>query len=194
MVATIGTIPALTEYQPGGLPLAGDERLEITSTGSATTAASYQMKVKDTAKVVGVLPFGFPSPSDLVAYLHTADGTPHSTLISTLVNATAGSGFNVVVVSSGATANVAVTTDVLVLNKNTTTVVNLPLSALYTRTYLEIYCWSGLEGDVKVVPNGADAGGIMGLAAWTVTSLGVTGGGGSLRLVPVSSLNGWAAR
>jgi hypothetical protein len=83
MVATIGTIPALTEYQPGDLALTGDERVEITNTGSATTAASFQMKVSNVAKIAGVLPNSLPGPNDRMAYM-TSGGSPRSTLVGNL--------------------------------------------------------------------------------------------------------------
>ena len=47
MAATIGTIPALPQYQPAGLPLAGTEAFEIVNTTNATAAASYFLLVTD---------------------------------------------------------------------------------------------------------------------------------------------------
>jgi len=83
MVATIGTIPALTEYQSGDAPLSGDERVEIVNTGSATTAASFQMKVSNVAKIAGVLPNSLPGPNDRLAYM-TSGGSPRSTLFGNI--------------------------------------------------------------------------------------------------------------
>jgi len=82
--ATIGTIPALTEWQPGAVPLTGDERFEIVSTGSATTAASYQMRMSNIPKVAGVLPAAIPGTDDLMMFLDTTSGQPRSTLVGNI--------------------------------------------------------------------------------------------------------------
>ncbi len=76
---TPGTIPALTPYQPGALPLGGDEQVEITSTSNATSAASYRLTlVEAVGKAAGALPLVTPSSDDLVAILDHNTGLPAS--------------------------------------------------------------------------------------------------------------------
>ena len=82
--ATIGTIPALTQYQPGGLPLSGDERFEIVSTGSATTAASYQMLLTDIGKIPSVLPLSSPDATDLIVFYSSSQGVPYGAPIAAI--------------------------------------------------------------------------------------------------------------
>ena len=82
---TPGTIPALTQYQPGALPAAGTEAVEIVNTTAASTAASYFWLVTDmVGKTPSVLPGRAPGGNDLLAFFRVADGLPYSTPISSL--------------------------------------------------------------------------------------------------------------
>ncbi|MGB8632681.1 MAG: hypothetical protein WCD69_25445 [Xanthobacteraceae bacterium] len=77
MVATPGTIPALPQYQPGALPLSGQEIIEIASSATATSATSGQMPLTDVVgKVPGILPVTNPSANDLFAFTQAATNLP----------------------------------------------------------------------------------------------------------------------
>jgi len=85
MVATPGTIPALPQYQPGALHLAGTEAVEIVNSTVATAAASYFMFLTDVCgKVPSVLPGAVPSLSDRFALFQAATGLPISAALSDL--------------------------------------------------------------------------------------------------------------
>jgi len=85
MVATPGTIPALPQYQPGALHLAGTEAVEIVNSTVATAAASYFMFLTDICgKVPSVLPGAAPSLSDRFALYQAATGLPISAALSDL--------------------------------------------------------------------------------------------------------------
>jgi hypothetical protein len=81
----IGTIPALPQYQPGALPLAGTEAFEIVNTTNATAAASYFILLSNAVgKVPGVLPSGSPNSNDLLTVLQASSGVPYSCMIGNL--------------------------------------------------------------------------------------------------------------
>lgn len=73
--AATGTILALPSYQPGALSISGQESVEIVSTQSATSAASYNMLILD---IVGKAPSAMtstnPASNDLVAFFQRSSG------------------------------------------------------------------------------------------------------------------------
>jgi hypothetical protein len=74
-----GTIPALTPYQPGALPISGQELVEIASSGNATTAVSASMLITDVVgKTPSALPLHTPLANDLLCGYSVASGTPFS--------------------------------------------------------------------------------------------------------------------
>lgn len=74
---TIGTIPALTEYQSGALPIASTVQVEITDSANASTAASYRMSQVDfVGKAPGAMTPANPTASDMVAFLQVATNLP----------------------------------------------------------------------------------------------------------------------
>lgn len=80
-----GTIPALPQYQPGALPLTGQEILEIASSATATSAISAQMPLTDVVgKVPSVMTAAVPSINDLVAFFQVSSGLPRQTAIGNL--------------------------------------------------------------------------------------------------------------
>jgi hypothetical protein len=95
-----------------------------------------------------------------------------------------------VVTASGA-VTISATDAIVVLNKSLTgaTTVNLPAVATRANLVLEIYDWAGNAGDITINPSGAET--IMGLSAWVVTSGGVPGSGGVIKLTPSTALTGW---
>jgi len=85
MAATPGTIPALTPYQPGALPLTGQEILEIASSTNATTAVSGFVFLTDiVGKAPGAMPNLNPSTNDLIAFFQKSTGLGFSTPIGNL--------------------------------------------------------------------------------------------------------------
>ena len=85
MTAFIGTIPSLTPYQPGALPITGQEILEIASSISATSAVSGYMKLTD---IVGKAPSAvgsqLPTSNDLVMLYQKSTGLPFSSTVGNL--------------------------------------------------------------------------------------------------------------
>jgi hypothetical protein len=85
MTAAAGTIPALPQYASGGLALAGTEAVEIVSTTSATTAASYHLLITDlVGKVPGVLGDVSPVSTDMIAVYRPSTGLPYSVQVGNL--------------------------------------------------------------------------------------------------------------
>jgi len=82
---TTGTIPALTEYQPGALTIASTVNIEIVDTSNATAAASYRMSQIDfVGKAPSVMLPANPSASDLIAYYQVSSALPKVTSIGNL--------------------------------------------------------------------------------------------------------------
>lgn len=83
--AATGTIPALPQYQPGALTISGQEIVEIASSQSATSAASYQMPILD---VVGKAPSAMttsnPGSSDLIAFFQRSSNLYFSATVGSL--------------------------------------------------------------------------------------------------------------
>jgi hypothetical protein len=80
-----GTIPALPQYQPGALPISGQEIVEIASSGNATTAASYQMLITDlVGKAPSQMSGAVPVATDLLAFYQYGTGLPRVTQIGNL--------------------------------------------------------------------------------------------------------------
>ncbi len=85
MAATPGTIPALPQYQPAGLMITGQEAVEIVSSLTATSAASYCMLITDlVGKAPSVLPTVTPNPTDLVMIYQQSTQLPQSCYASSL--------------------------------------------------------------------------------------------------------------
>lgn len=99
---------------------------------------------------------------------------------------------NIVVISSGVSYTVAATDNVIVLNVSTPFTLNVGTVASRGGLPIEIYDWSGTSTPITVIPNGSET--IMGLSSWVITSGGVTGSGGSLRMIPSPALSGWLTR
>lgn len=79
MTATPGTIPALPQYQPGALPLSGDEALEIVNTTNATTASSWYILLTDlVGKAPSVMSTINPTSNDRMAIYRPSDGLYYS--------------------------------------------------------------------------------------------------------------------
>lgn len=80
MTATPGTIPALTQYQAGALPVVGTEAIEIVNTTNATAAASYYMLLTDVVgKMPSALPQANPAAGDYFAFFQVSSGLPKMT-------------------------------------------------------------------------------------------------------------------
>jgi hypothetical protein len=78
--AAPGTIPAMPYYQSGALTFSGDERVELSSSGQATSAVTAQVKITD---LVGKAPLNMtgavPTSGDLVAFFQVATNLPVAT-------------------------------------------------------------------------------------------------------------------
>lgn len=82
---TPGTIPALTEYQPGALTIASTVNVEIVQTVDADTAASYRMSQTDfVGKAPSVMVAATPLAGDLIAFYQVANNLPVACNIGTL--------------------------------------------------------------------------------------------------------------
>lgn len=82
---TIGTIPALTEYQPGALTIASTIFVEIVNSANATTAASFRMAQADfVGKAPSIMLNANPVAGDLVAFYQVANSLPKVTSIGNL--------------------------------------------------------------------------------------------------------------
>lgn len=96
------------------------------------------------------------------------------------------------------TGNVTVsnTDTLIVMNKSSPAVTAFALPPVASRSPnglpFEVYDWSGKAGDMTFTPNGAET--IMGLSSWIVGSGGAAGTGGSLKLIPSVTLNGWLVK
>lgn len=87
---TIGTIPSLPQYQPGALPLAGTEALEIVNTTNATSAASFYINLIDlVGKAPSVMGSASPNSNDLISVFQKSSGLPISVQLGQLVGLTA---------------------------------------------------------------------------------------------------------
>lgn len=97
------------------------------------------------------------------------------------------------ITASGSQA-IDATAQVVVINKTIASATPLTLPTVFGRdkVQLEIYDWTGLAGDMTLTPFGTEK--IMGLSSWIVGSGGVTGSGGSLKLLPLTDLTGWLVR
>lgn len=85
MAAAPGTIPALPQYQPAALPLAGTEALEIVNTTNATTAASFYILLTDlVGKAPSVMSNSNPESSDLFTFYRPGSGLYFSGLVGNL--------------------------------------------------------------------------------------------------------------
>lgn len=102
-------------------------------------------------------------------------------------------------VVSGATSvftttnyTVQATEGTIICNKSIASATALTLPTVASRNSLSLHYidQTGLCGDTTITPNGAET--IGGLSSWIVSSGGVAGSGGSITLVPNSSLSGWA--
>lgn len=83
--ATIGTIPRMTVYQPGALPITGDERAEIVSSGNATSAATFQIVITDyIGKAPSVMTSANPAGNDRIAFYQHDTGLPKAADIGNL--------------------------------------------------------------------------------------------------------------
>lgn len=80
----------------------------------------------------------------------------------------------------------------IALNKGSpsTTGVTLPAVATRNGQPLRIVDWAGNAGDITFTPNGVET--IEGLATWVLASSGGAGLGGSITLIPSTTLSGWA--
>src|SRR6185369_5821244 len=82
---TTGTIPALSEYQPGALTIASTVNIEIVDTSNATAATSWRMSQIDfVGKAPSVMDPANPSASDLVAFYQVGTNLPKVTSIGNL--------------------------------------------------------------------------------------------------------------
>lgn len=82
---TPGTIPAMTEYQPDQLPLAGTEAFEIVSTMDPDTAATYALLVKDAVgKAAGVMSDANPVATDRIVIFRGSTVEYFSALVGNL--------------------------------------------------------------------------------------------------------------
>jgi hypothetical protein len=82
---TPGTIPALPQYQPGALPLAGTEILEIASSANATAAASYFINLLDlVGKAPSAMAGANPTSQDLLAFYQKSSGLYFSSPVGNL--------------------------------------------------------------------------------------------------------------
>ena len=97
-------------------------------------------------------------------------------------------------ISTSASVTLTASDEIVVLNQTASGAITvaLPSVSLADVVRKEIYRFDGNSGDITITPDGAET--IMGLPSWTVSSLGVTGGGGSIELFPMSSLSGWVVR
>lgn len=95
-------------------------------------------------------------------------------------------------VSTGGTVTVSSADQVIILRSTSATPIVLCAVALRNAQPLQVYDWSGTSGDMTFTPNGTET--IMGLTTWIVGSGGVPGSGGSLYLIPLSTMSGWAVR
>lgn len=85
MVATPGTIPALTQYQPDALPVVGTEAVEIVNTTNATAAASYFMLLTDiVGKMPSVIAQATPTANDRFAFTQMSTALPKSCTLGNL--------------------------------------------------------------------------------------------------------------
>lgn len=96
----------------------------------------------------------------------------------------------VVVITGSGTVTVTPANTAIILNKSIAgaTTINLPSVASRNGLPLLIADYAGNAGDITINALGSDA--IMGVAAWTLTSTGGAGFGGSIRLFPVAGV-GW---
>lgn len=82
---TTGTIPALSEYQPGALTIASTVNIEIVDTSNATAATSWrQSQIDFVGKAPSAMIAANPSASDLVAYFQVGSSLPRATSIGNL--------------------------------------------------------------------------------------------------------------
>lgn len=82
---TTGTIPALSEYQPGSLSIASTVFVEIVDSASATAATSWRMSQVDlVGKAPNITPQANPSSVDFIVFFQTSSGLPKSTNIGNL--------------------------------------------------------------------------------------------------------------
>lgn len=75
---------------------------------------------------------------------------------------------------------------VLLLNRGSTTAINLPTVASMGGVQLQVIDWTGTSCPCTITPNGAET--VMGQASWTLSA------GGSMRLIPNTTLGGWAVQ
>ena len=93
------------------------------------------------------------------------------------------------------TITLASDTQVLILNKSSpsATAITLPRVFVRNKVQVEIYDWTGLAGDMVLTPFGTEK--IMGAnSPWTIGSGGVAQSGGSVRMLPLTDINGWVVR
>jgi hypothetical protein len=84
-----GTIPALPPYQPAALPITGLEAVEIVSSLTATSAASFSMLITDlVGKAPSALPGNAPVATDVVAFWQKSTGLPFSCAVASLATGT----------------------------------------------------------------------------------------------------------
>lgn len=85
MTAQAGTIPALTQYGSGALPLAGTEAFEIVNTTNATSAASYFMLITDAVgKAPSAMSNANMTTTDMITFYRPSTGVYYSGLIGNI--------------------------------------------------------------------------------------------------------------
>jgi hypothetical protein len=132
-----GTLPAYPPYQPGQLPLSGQEQLYLVSTANATAASSWRWPITDIGKVASILPVTNPTPNDLFAFTQMATGLPRSCALGSFAvpagNVAAGGTFGQVYMKNSSTAYDANFTSVVpTLTLSTATVGSLAVQTVAT--------------------------------------------------------------
>jgi hypothetical protein len=146
---------------------------------SLTVVHSYVSQIPDSGDTTLV------EPSDWNAN-HVLTGVlPSSQTANPALTVAVSTRASLIVVASG--------TDVLVLT-STAANIGVALGAVSARDGIPLQCyvWSISSGTTTFTPDGSDT--IMGLTTWSIVSQGATGGGGSLYLIPMSTMAGWTAR
>jgi|SRR6516164_1975326 hypothetical protein len=131
MVATPGTIPAMTPYQPGALPWSGQEVIEIASSNNATVAVTGYVPLTDVlGKGISQLPLVVPTTADRVAIFQASTGLPKSATFGSISvpagNVNTGGGTGTLYVKNSATNFDASFTTTLPCNGTPTGIPNLP--------------------------------------------------------------------